>query len=142
MKGRQQLRRRRQQATPPRPHLPSPHPPAQLSHSHSVVNLSHRCLSPSLLHSPSHAFSPPFVSPYTPTTTTSSVSFSFICLCPPSSLCLFSPPSLRSWWLSCRLTQPSRTGDEKLLLLYMLNYALNRMTDALESVCCGAKPAV
>lgn len=32
--------------------------------------------------------------------------------------------------------------DEKLLLLYMLNYTLNRMTDALESVCCRAKPAV
>lgn len=32
--------------------------------------------------------------------------------------------------------------DEKLLSLYMLNYTLNRMTDALESVCCGAKPAV
>lgn len=32
--------------------------------------------------------------------------------------------------------------DEKLLLLYMLNYTLNRMTDALESVCCRRKPAV
>lgn len=32
--------------------------------------------------------------------------------------------------------------DEKLLLLYMLNHTLNRMTDALESVCCRAKPAV
>lgn len=32
--------------------------------------------------------------------------------------------------------------DEQLLLLYMLNYTLNRMTDALESICCQAKPAV
>lgn len=32
--------------------------------------------------------------------------------------------------------------DEQLLLLYMLNYTVNRMTDALASVCCWAKPAV
>lgn len=35
-----------------------------------------------------------------------------------------------------------QNSDEQLLLLYMLNYTLNRMTDALESVCCRAKPAV
>lgn len=61
----------------------------------------------SLLHSPSHLFSP-FVSVLC-SSSLLSCSLPFISLCPHSPLCFSFCHPFRSWWLSLRLTQPSRT---------------------------------